>query len=82
MVGEHGSHTFDIVIVVLLFLLLSFDGFFSTSAPPPLPFLLDKWFVKTYLIVNWIFHQTLFKLVYKSVNVSRITTLQANKLSP
>ena len=46
MVGEHGLQTFKVVVVVLLFLVLLFDVFCSTSAHP-LSFL-DKFFIQIY----------------------------------
>ena len=50
VVGEHGGHTFKVAVVVLLFLLLSFDVFVLTSAQALL--FLDKWFVQIYLYVS------------------------------
>ena len=41
VVGKHGIQTFEVVVVVLLLLYLSFDGFVPTS-PHSFP---DKWFV-------------------------------------
>ena len=38
MVGEHGIQTFEVVIVVLLLLLLSYDVFVPISALPLLTF--------------------------------------------
>ena len=34
VVGKHETQTFEVVLVVLLFLLLSFDVFIPTSAHP------------------------------------------------
>ena len=50
VVGEHGIHTFEVVVVVLL-LLLSFDIFVLTSAHPLL--FVDMWFVQMYLNVSF-----------------------------
>ena len=50
VVGQHGMQTFEIVVIVLLLLLLSFDVFVPASAHHLL--FLDKWFVQTYLNVN------------------------------
>ena len=47
VVGEHEIQAFEVVVVVLLFLLLSFDVFVPTNAHP-LSFL-DKWFVQLFL---------------------------------
>ena len=52
--GEHGIHTFEVVVVVLL----SFDVFVPKNAHPLL--FLDKWFVQIYLNVSSIHeHQKL-----------------------
>ena len=63
MVGEHGLQTFKVVVVVLLFLMLLFDVFFSTNAHP-LSFL-DKCFIQIYL--NGSFW---FKLSYRLLKFS------------
>jgi hypothetical protein len=47
MVGEHEIQSFEVVVVVLLFLLLLFDVLVPTSAHPLL--YLDKWCVQIYL---------------------------------
>ena len=49
MIGEHETQTFEVMIVVL-FLLMSFDIFIPTNAHPLL--LLNKWLVKMHLNVN------------------------------
>ena len=46
VVGRHGIHTFEIVVVVLLF-----DVFVPTSGHPLL--FLDKWLVQIYLNVSF-----------------------------
>ena len=50
VVGKHGIQTFEVVIIVLLLLLLSFDVFVPTSAHTFL--VMDKWFVQIYLNVS------------------------------
>ena len=50
VVGNHGIQTFEVVVVVWLFLLLSFDVFVPISAHPLLFF--NKWFVQIYLNVK------------------------------
>ena len=50
MVGKHGIQTIEVVVVVLLLSLLSFEVFVPTSAHPLL--FLDKHFVQIYLDVN------------------------------
>ena len=47
MVVGDGIQTFEVVVVMLLLLLLSFDVFVLTSAHPFL--FLDKWFVQNML---------------------------------
>ena len=47
VLGEHGIQTFEVVVVVSLFLLLYFVVFVFASAHPLLN--LDKWFVHIYL---------------------------------
>ena len=49
MVHEHGIQTLEVVVVMFLLLLLSFDVFVPTSAQPLL--FLDKWFVQIHLHV-------------------------------
>ena len=51
VVGKHEIQTFKVVVVVLLFLLLSFDVVFVPTNGPHLLFL-DKWFVQLYLNVS------------------------------
>ena len=51
MFDEHGIQTFNVVVVVLLLLWVSFDVFVPTSARPLL--FLDKWFVQIYLNVSY-----------------------------
>ena len=51
IVGKHGIQTFKFVVVVYLFLLLSFDDFVPVNACPLL--FLDKWFVHIYLNANF-----------------------------
>jgi hypothetical protein len=51
VVGKHEVQTFEVVVVVLLFLLLSFDVFVPASAQPWLD--LNKWFVQIYLNVSF-----------------------------
>ena len=51
VVDEHGMQTFKVVVVVLLFLVLSFDVFVPTCVQTLL--FLKKWFVKILLIVNY-----------------------------
>jgi hypothetical protein len=53
MVGKHRIQTFEVAVVVLLRLLLSFDGFVPTSAH--LLLVLDKWFVQIYLNVSYLY---------------------------
>ena len=55
MVGEHEMQSFELVVVVLLFLLLLFDVFVPTSAHPLL--YLDNWCVQIYLNVSCQFQQ-------------------------
>ena len=50
LVGKHGIHAFEVVVVVLLFFLLLFDVFVPTSVNPLL--ILDKPFVQIYLNVS------------------------------
>ena len=44
MVGEHGIQVLEVVIVVSLFLLLSFDVLIPTNTHPSS--FLDKWFIQ------------------------------------
>ena len=43
VVGEHGIQTFEVMIIVLLLLLLSFDDVFVPTSAHPLLFM-DNWF--------------------------------------
>jgi hypothetical protein len=54
MVDEHGIQIFESVIVLLLFLLLSFDVLVLTHAH----FLLfmDEWFVQIYVNVRYVYY--------------------------
>ena len=49
VVRKHGIQTIEVVVVMLLLLMLSFDVFVPAS---PL-LLLDKWLVQIYLNVNY-----------------------------
>jgi hypothetical protein len=49
VVGKHEIQTFEVVVVVLLFLLLSFGVFVPTNAHPLV--FIDKWFAQIYLNV-------------------------------
>ena len=49
-VGEPEIQTYEVVVVVLLIMLLSFNVFVPTSAHPLL--FLDEWFVQRYLNVS------------------------------
>ena len=50
MDGKHGIQTFKVVFVVMLLLMLSFDGFHPKSAHPLS--ILDKWFDQLHWCVN------------------------------
>ena len=50
VVDKHGMQTFEVVVVVLWILLLSFDVFVPANAHPLI--FLNKWFVQIYLNAN------------------------------
>ena len=47
VVGELGIQTFKVVVIIFIFLLLSFDTISPTHAHPL--FFVDKWFLQIYL---------------------------------
>ena len=64
VVGEHMEYkTFEVVVVVLLFVMLWFDVFVHVGAHPLL--FLDKWYVWIYLNVNLaIIHKSHWRLFH------------------
>jgi hypothetical protein len=65
-VGEHGVHTFKVLVIVFLLLLLSFDVFVPTSAHH-LSFW-DNWFVHMYF--NFTLHMELCTDIFWDSSIS------------